>query len=88
MNEAPREKRGATGRAVRPAHQSYRQVIPAEERIPVMNARSAKRAIGPAVAAACHAGWRAARPAPWVVLPGDDVRVGPHWHGTLSAAVR
>jgi histidinol-phosphate phosphatase family protein len=36
-------------------------------------------------AAARNAGWRAARPAPWVVFLDDDVRVGPHWREELAA---
>jgi hypothetical protein len=36
-----------------------------------MNARSAKRASGLAAAAARNTGWRAARPAPWVVFLDD-----------------
>jgi histidinol-phosphate phosphatase family protein len=36
-------------------------------------------------AAARNAGWRAARPAPWVVFLDDDVRVGPRWRDDLAA---
>jgi histidinol-phosphate phosphatase family protein len=36
-------------------------------------------------AAARNAGWRAARPAPWVVFLDDDVRVGPRWRAELAA---
>jgi histidinol-phosphate phosphatase family protein len=36
-------------------------------------------------AAARNAGWRAARPAPWVVFLDDDVRVGARWREDLAA---
>ena len=36
-------------------------------------------------AAARNAGWRAARPADWVVFLDDDVRVGPRWGEELAA---
>ncbi|HLH57862.1 MAG TPA: HAD-IIIA family hydrolase [Streptosporangiaceae bacterium] len=35
-------------------------------------------------AAARNAGWRAARPTPWVVFLDDDVRVGPCWREELA----
>jgi phosphoglycolate phosphatase-like HAD superfamily hydrolase len=50
-----------------------------------MNARSVKRAFGLAATAPRNAGWRAARPAPWVVFLDDDVRVGPRWREELAA---
>jgi histidinol-phosphate phosphatase family protein len=36
-------------------------------------------------AAARNAGWRAARPATWVVFLDDDVQVGPGWRAELAA---
>jgi HAD superfamily hydrolase (TIGR01662 family) len=35
-------------------------------------------------AAARNAGWRAARPTPWVVFLDDDVQVGPGWRDELA----